>query len=71
MEKLKPCPFCGGKDIVFGFSCEYGEIWCRGCKASIKLYEGFFFNPKDAKKYYKQRMFDAWNRRADDGKGNL
>lgn len=68
MVKLKPCPFCGGKDISYGVRSECGEIWCVECRASIKLYEGVFFNPVNAKRYYKPRLFAAWNRRADDGK---
>lgn len=68
MDKPKPCPFCGGKDISYGVHSEYGEIWCVECRASIKLYDKFFFEPRDAKKYYKPKLIEAWNRRVDGGK---
>ena len=30
-DELKPCPFCGGRDVVY---CDLtGCHWCRGCDA--------------------------------------
>lgn len=60
MDKLKPCPFCGGKaDIMFykPFDGYQGEpticrIWCLNCRSQI---EGRNFI----------KAIEAWNRRAE------
>lgn len=59
MEKLKPCPFCGGESSYldhrfYGLDNTYG-IECVKCKA--QSYQ--FFNSRAA-------AADAWNRRAND-----
>ncbi len=54
IDKLKPCPFCGGE-------AEMGEsrnrIWCDECEL-IMPYEGEFETRKE--------LAQAWNRRSDD-----
>jgi Lar family restriction alleviation protein len=66
MTELKPCPFCGGeaeffKDVTF--KAETGEqvgeikffVWCTNCSALVSGDN-------------KQEAFEAWNRRASDGR---
>ena len=75
MEKLKPCPFCGGKGKVkaakkdnVGFT-----IWCEceKCHAIISGYcpymkdEDFVLENIDA---CRNDAIKAWNRRANNGK---
>lgn len=49
-EELKPCPFCGGKAWI-GISIELCQIQCESCGAKIKG-------------KYKDRLIEAWNKRA-------
>ena len=63
MDELKPCPFCGEKDISIGSHWEFGEVWCVECHASIKLSDRYFFELKDARRYYRSKLIEAWNRR--------
>ena len=57
MTKLKPCPFCGSKDIRITNKIEKNStqtfyVWCLGCGT-----EGpFGLSPKSA--------LDAWNKRS-------
>lgn len=59
--KLKPCPFCGSKNIkLYHTECEVnGE--CQNCGASsgYRIFWG--------KKPTKEEAAEAWNRRADNG----
>ena len=67
MDKLKPCPFCGGKAGVMYAQCE-GEttvaVVCQTCNTGIFrakscTWDGWRYkNAADA--------VDAWNRRAKD-----
>ena len=53
MEKLKPCPFCGGEACILEI-CGYDmpfEVFC-GCGGRVAYYET------------KEEAIDAWNRRA-------
>ncbi len=62
--KLKPCPFCGSKQLdvletqsgIMGLSGEY-FIWCQGCYSQ----SGNFNTKRDATV--------AWNRRFETAKG--
>ncbi len=49
--KLKPCPFCGGNDVVAEETYTSGYVRCRGCGA-----EGGF-------RYSHDEAVAAWNRR--------
>lgn len=68
MEKLKPCPFCGGEaeksyikrkklfaKFMFPYNSHYVYIRCKVCGATSKV------------KWSKEEATEAWNRRADDG----
>ena len=59
-DKLKPCPFCGGKaSLNDNSSCSY--VCCEKCGAT-----GESFNM--SKKYSSdEKAAEAWNRRADNG----
>lgn len=53
--ELKPCPFCGGKELNFG---RFGlSISCEYC--------GIFFTPVGHGG--KEEVIEAWNRRVDNG----
>lgn len=58
-DELKPCPFCGCNEIVYGkYQSAAGERWmvcCCGCMASI--------DPGYAQEQY--QVQEKWNRRAD------
>lgn len=56
MEKLKPCPFCGGEARLIIKYNQYlvicdGDLWCDAK-------QGWFSNKSNA--------ISAWNRRAND-----
>ena len=50
-DKLKPCPFCGGKAIVSGCDDTLWSVICKKCAASIDYNET------------KQEAIEEWNRR--------
>lgn len=60
-EELKPCPFCGGKNIdiqYLSLTKRYYFCRCLDCEAQTKS------------KTDKDKAIDAWNRRAADGHKN-
>lgn len=66
MDKLKPCPFCGGEIDGPNFvQCNYGKkiitlgLTCKKCKTGFKFRAKFVEDP-----YTEAR--EAWNRRAND-----
>ena len=66
MSELKPCPFCGGKDIRLLTSMFDCDIWCSNCGASVfrearKTHNCIAENKKDAQ----TKAVRAWNRRVD------
>ena len=51
MEKLKPCPFCGSKNIrLWGIT--YHWVQCEQCLSSTAI------------SYTKEKVIESWNRRA-------
>ena len=48
-QKLKPCPFCGGKAKITGYI--FFEVKCRRCRATLP-------------QRYETEAIAAWNRRA-------
>lgn len=50
-DKLKPCPFCGGKAIIDGCDDTLWIVICKECNASIGYKET------------EQEAIDAWNSR--------
>ena len=70
MDKIKPCPFCGGEAFVAtvehppenrpnGYRF-HGQIMCRNCQASAGT-TGFDLAHEEATR----KAIAAWNRRAD------
>lgn len=53
MDKLKPCPFCGGKALLWGFIGYV--VKCTLCGVETIIYET------------EEEATEAWNRRADNG----
>lgn len=70
-EKLKPCPFCGGKVNAYKDNHDKCGIECPNCRMyfgiqlemGCELMEGWNFTFDTA-----ESMKEAWNRRADNGK---
>ena len=62
MEKLRPCPFCGRKTIIFE-NCYYMfSVRCPKCGAVM------WGDIIDKTKYPSlDEVVEAWNRRANDG----
>lgn len=54
--KLKPCPFCGGKNVEFGKNYFMTVIECHDCRASIEI-EGTEID-----------VIESWNTRAKEEK---
>ena len=59
-ESLKPCPFCGGENLIQG-NVEYSFgtdifIRCADCSGKMQL----------CAEYGKTQLIKAWNRRAND-----
>ena len=58
MDKLKPCPFCGGKPFLNShYIAQSKKQWAVNCRCGAR----FFFQDRGYK------AIEAWNRRADDG----
>ena len=56
MDRLKPCPFCGGKDsgmLTTSYDGYWFAVFCENCMAQTRKCR----QEKDA--------IEAWNRRAD------
>lgn len=64
--ELKPCPFCGNKDVQMILGIELCEIWCCECKASIlnSLTE-HFDTLAEAREALEKSTTEVWNRRAE------
>lgn len=61
MAELKPCPFCGSRNIDFGVMTGTMSGWaycqCEECLAEIHVLSPLI-----------DEAIKAWNRRAEDGK---
>lgn len=56
MAKLKPCPFCGGTDILEYVHDDQYTVECYECSANIPSFNG------------KADAIKAWNKRVKEGK---
>ena len=56
MNKLKPCPFCGGNANTYHnpFTVAEHYVSCNNCNAKTDVY------------FKKKQAIEAWNRRAND-----
>lgn len=63
-EKLKPCPFCGGKAYIKeesdAFSGIYNVARCEKCGVEVIVY----VDMTKTIKWNKQRVIERWNKRA-------
>ena len=62
-DKLKPCPFCGGKVKIECIDDEYYYISCERCCSSTSF--GKVFEDGTAADATKAESIVAWNRRTD------
>lgn len=71
MADLKPCPFCGGKvDFNHNIAGVPDGIRCMGCRTILRYLRIKHQNSKPFG-IVMDEMAEAWNRRAEDGQGNL
>ena len=63
--KLKPCPFCGSKAQMFGFSVTKGVgVYCTNDECGVRLEDMFTKeNETYATMRTKKEAIKAWNRR--------
>ena len=66
MDKLKPCPFCGGKAVMETFTTSFEKhpryrVRCteKGCRVAL-----------DWDWFEEEAAQEAWNRRNDDGRSD-
>ena len=68
MAELKPCPFCGGTDILIDTYLNGTMIWCTSCNATIsKMSYLEYHNVPDVKENVEPKVIEMWNRRVGDG----
>ena len=72
MNELKPCPFCGSKDIYETYEQEHWYatknpiIFCNSCKVKVSVEDDSpYMDIEQDYKYRRQKTVTAWNRRAD------
>lgn len=64
MDKLKPCPFCGGEAAIRStISGNRGSVhcYCKKCSSSTKSFDDY---ESDGSFFFK--AIEAWNRRTKD-----
>ena len=66
-KELKPCPFCGSRDISKKTELADCTIWCNDCGVRISrwLYCGKYDCLADAEEDLGTKAVMAWNRRVD------
>ncbi|MEG2765709.1 MAG: Lar family restriction alleviation protein [Acidaminococcaceae bacterium] len=67
MEKLKPCPFCGGKGVAFRDDYNNCGVYCSSCNAmvGVELESGVdLVDGWRATFDNEQKAVEAWNHRA-------
>lgn len=66
MDKLQPCPFCGGEAKVYAFTSGRICVMCMNCYCQTQVESDFCI--ADAKKKSAcEKVVEAWNRRVNDG----
>lgn len=70
MEKLKPCPFCGGDATIQTYREHDGHetwqmwlVYCTTCYAEIKFHKEYFMGSEPTTE---DEAIAAWNRRTND-----
>lgn len=63
MDKLKPCPFCGGewklRETTYGNNIDAYFVWCANPRCDVR--------PITKYRRFRKEAIEAWNRRANDG----
>lgn len=68
-KNLKPCPFCGGKNLYITEKEDYlgtkiPQIFCNWCKISIEPEnDSPYINDEHTWDYLLRKVTDTWNRR--------
>ena len=66
MSELKPCPFCGSKDVYSTFEFGYRDnteiVFCNTCKIIVKLEEN---EEEGLSNETRRKAIEAWNRRVE------
>lgn len=67
MAELKPCPFCGGKNIVFFNNGDNAYCYCEDCGTEGPWFWANNKNPwnEDPTETLEEFAIKAWNRRVD------
>lgn len=67
MEELKPCPFCGSKNVEFRPGVLFnGAIHCNDCSADVVFDACKLL--VNADQDWKTAIANGWNRRITDGR---
>ena len=72
MEKLKPCPFCGGKPylethhraFIKAKTTRVAFVRCRECEARTQRFELTDFGRTSYSEEASKKAIEAWNRRS-------
>lgn len=65
MSELKPCPFCGSKDIELRSGMLFnGAVHCNGCSADVVFDAVKLVANGDSD--WKSAVINGWNRRVKD-----
>lgn len=59
MDKLKPCPFCGGEAVVSGHHNRFTEWYLCSCQKCHISQTGIEYT-------FRHEAIEAWNRRVND-----
>lgn len=67
IPKLKPCPFCGSKEIRVGYVNMLSmAVWCLGCQASSPRFgipDEWYRTDMTFEEFTEWKAIIAWNRR--------
>lgn len=65
---LKPCPFCGSRQIYKKTTVKNAVIWCNLCGAEVSrgMPLGKCDSLAEAEEEFGCKTVEAWNRRAND-----
>ena len=70
VEKLKPCPFCGCKDVEL-YKWNYWRIRCPNCSVEFSLVDFLPSGHEDREWLNEDNTGAAWNRRENNGTGKI
>ena len=63
MEEMKPCPFCGSKDIRFVYITG-NQCWCAvQCQNCFAEFRGNFMYCNNGIEFTRKKLEERWNKR--------